>query len=311
MPRTEPPFVVPGPSSPPLLFHPDGGNGARPSASMTAPASRVVMTWLLRMPVILAAVWVGLVVLGAVLAPYLHLPDPAAAVPVDRLQGPSSGHWLGTDNLGRDTASRIVHGARVSLIVGFGSVLLGASVGVMIGLVCGFFRGWVDIILSWLVDVVMSFPGLVLLIAVVSFAGGGLRNVTLTMALLTAPVFARLARVHTMTVSGEEFVMAARAGGSGRFRVLRREILPSVLLALSGYVLISLGVAIVTEGGLSFLGLSVSEPTPSWGGLIAGGQSFVSDSTLGILAPSAALCLTVLSLNVLGERIRRRVETGE
>jgi len=299
--------MIPGPGS--LLAAagtpvPDGST----TATYQPSAWRI---WAARLPVILCAVWVLLVVAGALFASWLPIPDPAAAAPVDRLQGPSSEHWLGTDNLGRDTFSRIVYGGRVSLVVGVGSVILGAAVGLAIGIVAGFFRGVADVFLSWFIDVVMSFPSLVLLIAVVSFAGGGARNITLTMALLMVPVFARLGRVHTMSVSSEEFVLAARASGASRLRILVREVVPTVLPAVSGYFLISLGIAIVTEGGLSFLGLSVSEPTPSWGGLIASGQTFINESMIGILAPSLVLCLTVLSLNVLGERIRRRVETGE
>jgi peptide/nickel transport system permease protein len=258
----------------------------------------------------LAAGWLILVFGAALLAHWLPIAEPAKVKPVDRLQGPSWSHLFGTDNLGRDLFARAVYGGRVSLTVGVVSVLIGLVVGSAIGIVAGYLRGWVDGLISWLVDVVLSFPSLVLLIALVAFTGGGLANICFALGFLSIPVYARLARAHTMTVAGEEFVLAARAGGSGRLRILWREITPNVLPSISAYGLVSMSLAIVVEGSLSFLGLSVSAPTPSWGGLIAGGQSFIRQSSTWVILPAVVLCLTVLSLNVLGERLRRRFELG-
>jgi peptide/nickel transport system permease protein len=183
-------------------------------------------------------------------------------------------------------------------------------VGGAIGVAAGYFKGRVDRVLSWVIDVILAFPSLVLLIAVVVFTGGGLRNITLSIAFLAVPIYARLARAHTLTVSSEEFVVAARASGATRRRIILKEIIPNVLPSLAGYGLVAMSLAIIAEGSLSFLGLSVSEPTSSWGGLIADGQSFLRDSSAGVVYPSAVLCLTILALNVVGERIRRRYEFG-
>jgi peptide/nickel transport system permease protein len=254
--------------------------------------------------------WIAAVVFGAIFADLLPLADPAKVKPVDRLQGPSWEHLFGTDNLGRDLFSRAVYGARVSLVVGVVSVIIGLAVGGALGVAAGYLRGRFDTFISWLMDVLLSFPSLVLLMAIVAFTGGGLRNICLALGFLAIPIYARLARAHAMSVSSEEFVVAARAGGSTRMRVLRREIVPNILPALSAYGLVAMSLAIVVEGSLSFLGLSVSTPTPSWGGLIASGQSFIRQSWTWVVFPAAVLCLTVLSLNVVGERLRRRFEVG-
>ncbi len=261
-------------------------------------------------PLGLCVAWLALVIFGAIAADWLPLQDPAAVNPVDRLQGPSSAHWFGTDNLGRDLFSRSVYGSRVSLIVSTASVAIGLTIGGMLGIVAGYLRGKADGFISWLIDVILSFPGLVLLIALVAFLGPGLRNISVALGFLAIPIYARLARAHSLSVSGEEYVLAARAGGSGRIRILTREIMPNVLPSILAYGLVAMSLAIVIEGSLSFLGLSTSIPTPSWGGLIANGQAFLRESASGVIIPAAVLCLTVLSLNVIGEKARRRFEVG-
>lgn len=266
--------------------------------------------FLRNLPMVLCGCWIFIVVAGAVTADWLPIADPAQLYPVDRLQGPSSEHWFGTDSLGRDLFSRTVYGARVSLIVGVASVAIGIVIGSAIGIVAGYVRGRTDAFISWTTDVVLSFPSLILLLALVAYMGSGLRNISLALGFLSIPIYARLSRAHSMTVSSEEFVVAARASGATRGRVLVREILPNVLPPILAYGLIAMSLAIVIEGSLSYLGLSTSIPTPSWGGLIANGQGFLRESPSGVIIPSAILCLTVLSLNVIGERCRRRFEVG-
>lgn len=263
-----------------------------------------------RLSMIACSTWLVVVIGSAITADWLPIANPSKVRPVDRLQGSSWDHPFGTDNLGRDLFARAVFGSRVSLIVGFASVAIGLVIGSAIGIVAGYMRGRVDGFISWLMDVVLSFPSLVLLIALVAYTGGGLKNICIGLGLLSVPVYARLARAHAMTVGGEEFVLAARASGAGRMRILWREIMPNVLPAITAYGLVSVSLAIVVEGSLSFLGLSVSTPTPSWGGLIASGQGFLRQSATWVIYPAAVLCLTVLCLNVLGERFRRRYEEG-
>ncbi|MGD9996829.1 MAG: ABC transporter permease [Ilumatobacteraceae bacterium] len=281
-------------------------------AVVTAVRRRRSATDVLRLvPIAICVLWLGLVVFGAIAASWLPLQDPAKVNPVDRLQGPSGAHWFGTDNLGRDLFTRSVFGSRVSLIVSVSSTAIGLTIGSSLGIMAGYLRGRADGFISWLVDVILSFPGLVLLIALVAYLGPGLRNISLGLGFLAIPVYARLARAHAMSVSSEEYVLAARAGGSGRARILWREIMPNVLPSILAYGLVSMSLAIVIEGSLSFLGLSASIPTPSWGGLIASGQGFLRDSPTGVILPAAVLCATVLSLNVIGERMRRRFEVGQ
>ena len=260
----------------------------------------------------LAVGWVGLVAAAAIFAPLLPLPSPNAVDPFHRLSPIGTpGHLLGTDTLGRDVLSRLVFGGRVSLTVGVSSVLVGLLVGGVLGMVAGFFRGLAEKIVTWAMDVILSFPALILLICAVAFVGHSLAAITLIIAVLTIPVYARLARVHTLSVGQREFVTAARAVGMRRGRILFREIMPNILPPVLSYGVISMGVVIVVEGTLSFLGLSVSAPTPSWGGLIAAGQNDLMDDPALVLVPSVVLSLTVLALNLVGDRLRTRHETGD
>jgi peptide/nickel transport system permease protein len=260
----------------------------------------------------LAVGWLVLVAAAAIFAPLLPLPSANAVDPFHRLSPIGTpGHLLGTDTLGRDVLSRLAFGGRVSLTVGVSSVLMGLLVGGALGMVAGFFRGPVEKIVMWAMDVILSFPALILLICVVAFVGHSLAAITLVIAVLTIPVYARLARVHTLSVSQREFVTAARAIGMRRRRILFREVTPNILPPVLSYGLISIGVVIVVEGTLSFLGLSVSAPAPSWGGLIAAGQNDLIDDPALVLVPSVVLSLTVLALNLAGDRLRSRHETGD
>ena len=256
----------------------------------------------------LSSAWIAVVVLTALLAPVLPL-DATTIDPVNRLAGVGArGHVLGTDTLGRDLLARIVFGSRVSLVVGVSSVAIGLVAGTGIGMAAGYLRGWTERIIMWAVDVLLSFPALVLLISIVAFEGRSLLTISVTLGFLSIPVYARLARAHTLGVGEREFITAALAVGMSRWRIMRREIVPNVLPPVFSYGLIAVGVVIVVEGSLSFLGLSVSAPTPSWGGLIAEGQTFLSQDPAVVLLPSAVLCLTVLALNLVGDTMRRRHE---
>jgi peptide/nickel transport system permease protein len=253
--------------------------------------------------------WIVLMVFGAVFAGVLPL-QPDAIDPFNRLAPIGSpGHLLGTDELGRDMLARIVYGARVSLTVGAASVTVGLTVGGLVGMIAGFRRGWLERVIMWLVDVLLSFPALVLLIAIVAFVGHSLLTISLAIGFTSIPVYARLARAHTLTVAERDFVVAARAAGGRWSRILWREIMPNVVPPLFAYGLIAVAAVIVVEGSLSFLGLSVSVPTPSWGGIIAEGVTYMSQDPAIVLLPSGVMCLTVLALNLAGDTLRRRHET--
>src|SRR5688500_13166564 len=217
--------------------------------------------------------WLAAVVLAAVFAPVLPLWDPTVPDYNNVFGGITPQHWLGGDTLGRDTFSRVVHGARASLLVGICAVGLGALVGVFLGMLAGYFGGRTERGLARGTDVVLAFPGLVFIIAIVAILGAGLTNLILGLAILSVPTFIRLSRAATLVVAQREFVLAASAYGCSPLRIIAREIAPNVVLPVAAYGFIMIGVFIVVEGSLSFLGLGIPPPTPSWGGMIAGGRA--------------------------------------
>jgi peptide/nickel transport system permease protein len=254
-----------------------------------------------------ATVWLVIVAAAALLAPVLPLDDPRItdfAVPNNAGMG-TAGHLLGTDNNGFDILSRIVWGGRVSLIVAFAVLLFGMTVGGLIGLLAGFFRGKVEMILMSVVDILLAFPSLILLIAIVSFMGADLQNVVLGICIVSIPAFARISRATTLTFSQREFVVAARAAGAGNGRILVREILPNVILPLLAFGLLVVAIAIVAEGSLAFLGLTSTE-TISWGGMINSGRRPLQEDDIAHVAmiPAFVMFLTVLAVNFLGDRFR-------
>ncbi|WP_052711037.1 ABC transporter permease [Pseudofrankia sp. DC12] len=248
-----------------------------------------------------AAAWVLLVVGMAVLAPVLPLPGYAqGSLAIAR--PPSAHHLLGTDQLGRDMLSRVVSGAQTSLLVGVLSVGLALVVGVALGLVAGYYGGKADAVVTAVGDVILSVPGLVFLMVISALAGSSVRTLVIGIALFTFPTFMRLARANTMTFARREFVLAAQGLGARDARVMRREVLPNVLPSVLAYAFAALGLVLVIEGSLSFLGLGVQPPRPSWGNMIADGRPFLSSRPHIVLIPAVTLFLTVLACNALAER---------
>jgi peptide/nickel transport system permease protein len=270
--------------------------------------------------------WITLVIVAAVLADCLPLLAP------DRMDWNnaasslgSTGHFsvsggqettpraehvylLGTDAMGRDMFSRLVYGARVSLTVGLMSPVIGMALGGFLGMIAGFYRGRVDSIIMGIMDTILAFPGLVLLLAVAYYFGQGLQNLMLSLSFLSVPAFCRVARAKTFAVSGLEFVQAAQMMGASRIRVMMLEILPNIFTALLIYCLFVSAYMIVAEGALSFIGLGIPPPTPSWGGMIAEGKEVIEEAPHVALAPAAAMFLTVLSFNLLGDFLRDRYD---
>ncbi|MGH9032192.1 MAG: ABC transporter permease [Acidimicrobiia bacterium] len=253
----------------------------------------------------LALGWMALVVLLAVLAPVLPLDDPLALDPGAVRQAPRSSHWLGTDNLSRDLLARLAEGARVSLLVGFVSAGLATVVGSLLGLLAGYFRGWRETLIMGWMDIMLAAPALLMVIVLTSFLGPGVRNIILAISVLAVPAFARVARAQTLAYAEREFVKAARTLGATRRRIIFREIAPNIAPTIAAYFLVTVSVAIVVEGSLSFLGLGLSRERPTWGGMINDGRTFLSSSLHISLVPAATMFLTVLSLNSLGEKLLR------
>jgi peptide/nickel transport system permease protein len=255
--------------------------------------------------------WVGLVIAAALLAGVLPFQDPTAIGHNAPRLGPTAGHLLGTDELGRDLLARVVYGSRTSLIVGFASIAFGITVGGALGLVAGYYGGRLDGAINGLSTVLLAFPALIFLLTVVTFLGQNLFDVTLTLGVLSVAPIARIIRANTLVYAGREFVLAARALGARDRRILVREILPNVLPSALAFSLVAVAVVIVAEGALSFLGLSVQPPTPTWGGMIAEGGQVLAQDALVALWPSVSMFATVLALNFAGDKLQSYFQVRE
>ncbi len=252
----------------------------------------------------IASAWFALVALSALLAPILPIDDPNKTVARPRL-APSVEHWFGTDALGRDIFSRTIWGGRVSLVVGIASIIFGLLIGGVIGLLAGHYRGRVETILMGFVDVLLSFPALLLALAIVGFRDDRtVPTIVLAIGVVSIAPVARLVRANTLVYSQREFVVAARSLGATDGRIIAREVMPNVVFPVMSFSVIAVAVAIVAEGGLAFLGLSVPPPTPTWGGMISDGRAFIADAWWISMMPCMVLFLTVLALNLAGDRLR-------
>jgi peptide/nickel transport system permease protein len=256
----------------------------------------------------LAVTWLVAVLICAVFANLLPVKDPLVPDVLNKLAYPGPDHWLGTDGLGRDTLSRLVHGARVSVTISVTAVAIGMVVGGFLGIIAGFFRGRTETILMTIINIILAFPALVLLLVLLAFVGRSLVVISLIVGFLSIPIYTRVARATTLAVAEREFVRASRTMGAKNSRVLAREILPNVVLPVAAFGLVAMGVVIVLEGTLAFLGLSVQQPAPTWGGMIFDGKRYLSEAPHVVLIPSIAMFLTVLSLNLVGDSLRTRFD---
>ena len=252
----------------------------------------------------LALSWIALVVALAVFADLLPLADPFAQALLARRAPPSAAHLLGTDALGRDILARVIYGARASLEIGLLAPLAATLVGTLLGMLSGYFRGRFETFAIGATDVLLAFPPLVLALAIVAYLGQSVTNVIIVLAILTVPAVTRVARAATLAIREREFVTAARALGAGHLRILWREILPNIMLPLCAYFLVLVAVTVVAEGILSFLGLGVPPPLPSWGGMIAEGRDSLDIAPHIAFIPACAMFLTVLAFNLVGDSLR-------
>jgi peptide/nickel transport system permease protein len=252
----------------------------------------------------IAVGWVAVVFALALLADLLPLADPFKQTLLARRALPSLAHLLGTDALGRDILSRAIHGARTSLGIGLVAPLLATLVGTTIGLLAGYFRGLFETLSMGATDVLLAFPPLVLALAIVAYLGQSVANVTIVLAVLTVPAVTRVARAATLVIRERDFVTAARALGASHARILLREILPNVMLPLGAYFLLLVAITIVAEGILSFLGLGVPPPLPSWGSMVAEGRESLDSAPYIAFIPAGIMFLTVLAFNLIGDTLR-------
>ena len=257
--------------------------------------------------------WVGLglfllVCLLAILAPVLAPHDPLDQNILFRLKPPSAEHWMGTDYYGRDVLSRLMYGARISLTIGLLAIGIALIIGSLIGLIAGYFGGRTDIIIMQIMDVLLAFPSLILGLVVVAMLGPSISNLVIAIALTAIPPFARIARAPTITVKEREFVEAGRALGYSDLRLMLGHILPNILPEILVMGSLWLATAIRVEASLAFIGLGVSPPTATWGGMIREGFENILDSFWLALFPSFAILLVVFALNLLGDGLRDAID---
>lgn len=255
----------------------------------------------------LAAVGLGIVlvlVICAVLAPVISPYEPNRQQLLKALEAPSTTHWLGTDENGRDVLSRILYGTRISLAAGIFSVSIALVLGVGSGLVSGYFGGRLDNLIMRFMDALLAFPTLVLALAITAALGPGLRNAMIAIGIVYTPLFARLTRGQVLSVREREFVEAARTLGAGHMRIMARHILPNVVAPLIVQVSLSIALAILAEATLSFLGLGVQPPEPSWGSMVSRGKDYLDMAPWLAFAPGGAILLAVIGFNFLGDAIR-------
>lgn len=245
-----------------------------------------------------------LLVLAAIFAPWIAPYDLAAPDYERILEGPSAAHWAGTDAYGRDILSRIIFGSRISLAVGFLSVTLGALAGIVLGLISGFYGGWIDATIMRLCDVLLAFPGILLAIGVIAILGPGIDNVIYAVAVFSVPVFARLVRGSTLALKQTVYVDAARAIGVSDRLLMLRHILPGALPSVIVYFSMRIGTSILTAASLSFIGLGAQPPSPEWGAMLADGRSYIGIATHITVFPGLAIFVTVLAFNLFGDGLR-------
>jgi len=280
------------------------GAEAKPAKEFKIMFKEELMTLFRNKSAMVAFTVVAIIVLVAVFAPVLAPYDPAVQDYSYRLKPPSAAHWLGTDNYGRDTLSRLFYGARVSLLVGVTSVFLATIVGVPLGIATGYYGGKVDAVAMRVIDSLMAFPSLILALMILAALGSGLVNVIVAIAVAFVPRFARLARAPTLAIKEREFVEAAKAQGMGDFRIIFVHIMPNVMAPVIVLGTLYLATAIRQEANLSFLGLGVQPPTATWGNMIRDGLSVLRDAPSLAVMSGIAIVLIVLAFNILGDGIR-------
>jgi ABC-type dipeptide/oligopeptide/nickel transport system permease subunit len=243
-------------------------------------------------------------VLMALLAPWIRPYDPILIPAGPGLQAPGAAHWMGTDSFGRDIFSRVIWGGRLSLGVGVLATMISTATGTSLGLIAGYVGGWVDLVTSWVVDILMAFPGILLALAIVAVLGSSLFNVLLAVAIGSIPSFIRLVRGSTLSVKESSYVESARCIGVPPVGIVFRHILPNVLSSVLVWASLELGGIILSASGLSFLGLGAQPPSPEWGAMVSAGRGFLREAWWMSVFPGMSIVTTVLSINLIGDALR-------
>ncbi|GGD10643.1 ABC transporter permease [Pontibacillus salipaludis] len=263
--------------------------------------SRIVKSKTSLLGLIIITLLIIIAIFAPLIAPYHPIDDGSV---IDRYQPPSGEHWLGTDALGRDIFSRIVHGARISIQIGVIAVGISAVVGILLGGISGYLGRWVDMIVMRFIDILMAFPSILLAIAMVAVMGRSLTNAMIAVGIVGVPQFARIVRSTVLSVKEKEFVEAARATGVKNGRILFRHVLPNCMAPIIVQTTLSIGTAILDAAGLSFLGLGAQGATPEWGAMLKAGVDALQTAPWVVMFPGLAILLVVLGFNLLGDGLR-------
>ncbi|WOI55904.1 ABC transporter permease [Palleronia sp. LCG004] len=259
----------------------------------------------------LGGILVAFFVIVAIIAPLLPVPDPTATDWGAVRQAPSAAHPLGTDEIGRDVLSRMIWGARASLLAGVVSVLIAVALGVPLGIAAGYFRGWTDAVISRCTEALLAAPFLILAIALAAFLGPSLQNAMIAIGISATPLFVRLTRGQVLSVAAEDYVDSARAIGLPTRKILSRYILPNILPPILVQATLTIATAIIAEASLSFLGLGQQPPAPSWGSMLNTAKNFLNQAPWMALWPGIAIFLVVLGFNLLGDGLRDALDPRE
>lgn len=284
---------------------------AHASDELESPARRALRRLFKRKGAVIGLAVISGFILLALLAPLVAPYDPIATSWTLVRKPPSAAHWFGTDELGRDMLSRVIYGARASLLAGAISVTIALTIGVPLGLISGYRGGFFDALISRITDAMLACPFLILAIALAAFLGPSLADAMIAIGISATPVFIRLTRGQVMSVKVEDYVEAARAMGNPRWRIALFHILPNILPALLVQATLSIAAAIIAEAALSFLGLGQQPPFPSWGSMLNAAQRFLSNAPWMAIWPGLAIFLVVLSLNLVGDGLRDALDPRE
>lgn len=256
--------------------------------------------------------WIGLNLIGAIFANVLPLQNPLYENFTAINSGPSLHHLFGTDEIGRDIFARVVYGSRISISAGVGSMVIGFGIGAPLGMLTAYRRGRFDTIVTTVMYTLLAFPAIVATIAVLSFwVPRDLFKIIVVIGIASIPIIYRIIRAATLSVASRDFVIAAKVQGASDRRIIFKELLPNVAPILVSFLIIGIATVVTLEGALAFLGLSVNPPTPSWGNMINEGRSVMAQNPWIVIFPSVALCLFLLSLNLIGDRLRTHFDVAE
>lgn len=257
-----------------------------------------------RKMVLISAIGLVLFICMAIFAPIISPYDPNAQSLMDTLKGPSAQYLLGTDNYGRDILSRIFYGARVSLTVGVAAVLVACAIGTFFGMVAGFFGGWVDDVINRISEAIRAIPQIVLAMSLCAVFGGGILNLSIILGISNIAVYIRMMRGQVLSIKQQDYIMAAKLQGNSSMGIMMKHILPNCISPIIVQMTLQVGWTILSEAGLSFLGLGISAPTASWGSIVSDGRMYLLQNPMFSLAPGVCIALLVVFLNTVGDGVR-------